>query len=210
MILSSFELNYQTLKLYKIEPQHDKIRKMICAPSKDSDQPGHPPSLIRVFAVRMKKPWVLSYPLSAQQRLWQTGRTPRLIWVFAWRTCHFVGFLMTWLNFNLSLGTAKPLGWNVRPAKTRIRIYQLVLPRWSSQSLTILIISTRAFAKSSLARQGPTWSFFMCGQRRPIRLRGPLRLQCTNTHPIFITYKHHFHDIKLKFKLSSRFSNSQR
>ena len=25
-----------------------------CAPSEDSDQPGHPPSLIRVFAVRMK------------------------------------------------------------------------------------------------------------------------------------------------------------
>ena len=28
------------------------------------------PSLIRVFAVRMKKPWVLNYPLSAQWRLW--------------------------------------------------------------------------------------------------------------------------------------------
>ena len=41
-----------------------------CAPSEDSDQPGHPPSLIRVFAVRMKKPWVLSLPLSAQRRLW--------------------------------------------------------------------------------------------------------------------------------------------
>ena len=41
-----------------------------CAPSEDSDQPGHPPSLIRVFAVRLKKPWVLSYPLSAQRRLW--------------------------------------------------------------------------------------------------------------------------------------------
>ena len=36
-----------------------------CAPSEDSDQPGHPPSLIRVFAVGRKKAWVLSYPLSA-------------------------------------------------------------------------------------------------------------------------------------------------
>ena len=43
---------------------------MVCAPTEDSDQPGHPPSLIRVFAVRMKKAWVLSYPLSAQRRLW--------------------------------------------------------------------------------------------------------------------------------------------
>ena len=39
-----------------------------CAPSEDSDQPGHPPSPIRVFAVRIKKPWVFSYPLSAQRR----------------------------------------------------------------------------------------------------------------------------------------------
>ena len=36
----------------KYEPQHDKTSKMTCAPSKDSVQPGHSPSLIRVFAVR--------------------------------------------------------------------------------------------------------------------------------------------------------------
>ena len=41
-----------------------------CAPSEDSDQPGHPPSLITVFVIRMKKAWVLSYPSGAQQRLW--------------------------------------------------------------------------------------------------------------------------------------------
>ena len=50
------------------EPQHDN-QQCGSAPSEDSDQPGHPPSLIRVFAVRMKKAWVLSYPLSAQRRL---------------------------------------------------------------------------------------------------------------------------------------------
>ena len=27
-------------------PPHDKTNKMVCAPSEDSDQPGHPPSLI--------------------------------------------------------------------------------------------------------------------------------------------------------------------
>ena len=47
---------------------------MACAPSKDSDQ--HPPSLIKVFAVSMKKAWVLSYPLSAQRRLIRMGRCP--------------------------------------------------------------------------------------------------------------------------------------
>ena len=33
------------------EPPHDKTNNMACAPSQDSDQPGHPPRLIRVFAV---------------------------------------------------------------------------------------------------------------------------------------------------------------
>ena len=29
----------------------------------------------------------------------QTGRMPRLIWVFAGRTGHFVGFVMKWLSY---------------------------------------------------------------------------------------------------------------
>ena len=36
-------------KIY--EPVHDKTKEMAHAPNKDSDQPGHLPSLIRVFAV---------------------------------------------------------------------------------------------------------------------------------------------------------------
>ena len=52
------------------EPAHDKTNKVTWVPSEDSDQPGRAPSLIRVFAVCMKKKhWVFSYPLSAQQRL---------------------------------------------------------------------------------------------------------------------------------------------
>ena len=35
-----------------IEQPHDKTNKMACAPSEDSDQSGHPPSLIRDFAMR--------------------------------------------------------------------------------------------------------------------------------------------------------------
>ena len=43
-------------------------------------QPGHPPSLIRVFTVRMKKVWVLSYPLSLGIRpVWSESSLP------AWR-----------------------------------------------------------------------------------------------------------------------------
>ena len=35
----------------RYESAHDKTNKMGYVPSKDADQPGHLPSLIRVFAV---------------------------------------------------------------------------------------------------------------------------------------------------------------
>ena len=38
------------LKLF--EPAYDKANKIACASSEDSDQPGNPLSLIRLFAVR--------------------------------------------------------------------------------------------------------------------------------------------------------------
>ena len=43
---------------------HDKTNKLTCAPSRDSDQPGHPSSLMRAFVVRMKKHWAFNYLLS--------------------------------------------------------------------------------------------------------------------------------------------------
>ena len=64
-----------------------------CAPSEDSDQPGHPPNLIRVFAVRMKKAWVLSYPLSAQRRLWSDWTDAQADLSLRWAHTHFVGFV---------------------------------------------------------------------------------------------------------------------
>ena len=65
-----------------------------CAPSEDSEQPGHPPSLIRAFTVLMKKPWVLSYPLSAQRRLWSDWADARTDLSLSWVHSHFVGFVM--------------------------------------------------------------------------------------------------------------------
>ena len=76
------------------ELPHDKTNKMACAPSKHSDQPGHPPSLIRVFAVRMKKAWVLSYPLSAQQRLWSDWADAQANLSLRLAHSHTVGFVM--------------------------------------------------------------------------------------------------------------------
>ena len=60
-----------------------------CASSEDSDQSGHLPSLIRVLAVRMKKAWVLSYPLSTNAQADLSLR---------WVHSHFVGFVTSQLN----------------------------------------------------------------------------------------------------------------
>ena len=49
------------------EPPHDK--KMTCVPSEDSDQPGHPPSLIRVFAVHSMGSLGPNFATGGQRRL---------------------------------------------------------------------------------------------------------------------------------------------
>ena len=84
------------LPLMSYELPRGKTNKVACAPSEDSDQPGHPHSLIRVFAVHMKKAWILSYPLSAQQRLsdWVDAQADLSL---GWAHSHFVGFVMRWL-----------------------------------------------------------------------------------------------------------------
>ena len=74
-----------------------------CAHSNDSDQPWHPPSLIRVFAVRMKKALVLSYPLSAQQRHWSDWADAQADLSLRWAHSHFVGFVMSRLTFKLRI-----------------------------------------------------------------------------------------------------------
>ena len=87
------------------------------APSEDSDQPGHLPSLIRVFAVRMKKAWVLSYPLSAQWRHWSVWEDAQadlsLGWAhmpFCW-FCHEVAQLL-WLGLEKVVEAATMAEWS--------------------------------------------------------------------------------------------------
>ena len=70
-----------------------------CVPSKESDQPGHPPSLIRVFDVRMKKAWVFSYPISAQQSLWSYWADAQADLSLRWAHSPFVDFVMSRLKY---------------------------------------------------------------------------------------------------------------
>ena len=99
--------------LISVEPPHDKTNKMACAPSEDSDQL---PSLIRVFAVRMKKAQVLSYPLIAQRRLWSDSADAQadlsLRWAhrpFCW-FCHEAAQFMVHNLFSTSKAKRKLRG----------------------------------------------------------------------------------------------------
>ena len=76
------------------EPPHDKTNKVACVPSEDSDQSGHPPSLVRVFVVRTKKAQVLSYLLSAQRRLWSDWADAQADLSLCWAHSHFAGIVM--------------------------------------------------------------------------------------------------------------------
>ena len=71
---TEFKLNGKTRLWY--EPPHHKTNKMTCAPSKDSDQPGHPPSLIRVFAVCSMGSWGPNISSGVQWRLIRLGGCP--------------------------------------------------------------------------------------------------------------------------------------
>ena len=77
---------------WTVRPAKTQIRPVWSeSPSEHSDQTGHLPSLIRVFAVRMKKHWALNYQLSTQWRL------IRLDGCLGWSECllgahHSVGF----------------------------------------------------------------------------------------------------------------------
>ena len=53
-----------------------------------------PPSLIRVFAVRLKKPWVYSFPLSAQRRHWSVWALMSFYWF-----CHAAAHIWKQISF---------------------------------------------------------------------------------------------------------------
>ena len=98
---------------------------------------------------------------------------PRLIWVFAGRTCHFVGFVIRRLSWSSLLGKrpatrqlsrsmTKPTKWPARPAKTQISLG--ICPVWLESSLSawrsIGPLATHwAQAKTLIRLDGcPSWS----------------------------------------------------
>ena len=81
----------------KIELRHDKTNKMSMRPAKTQISLGICPDW-SVFAVRMKKAWVLSYPLSAQQRLWSDFEDAQADMSLRWAHMPLCWFVMRQLK----------------------------------------------------------------------------------------------------------------
>ena len=79
------------------EPGHDKTNKVSVHPAKTQISLGIRP-VWSVFAVRLKKARILSYPLSAQRRLWSGWADAKADLSFRWAHTYFVGVIMSWLN----------------------------------------------------------------------------------------------------------------
>ena len=134
---------------------------MACVPSEDSDQPGYAPSLIRIFAVCMKKHWIFGYPSSAQRRLIRLGRRPG--WsVFAGLTCHFTGFVMRWLILSNCYCLKPVMKHTVQWKCLHIHVYDIALIwrlYFSYTSSSILTFKTLNITTFNTLRIGLQLSF---------------------------------------------------
>ena len=97
---------------------------MVCAPSKDSDQPGQLPSLIRVFAVRSMDSWGPNVSSCGQGRLWSDWVDAQADlslhwaqWSFCW-LCHEAAHLTNTLLLLALGGIVKPYSSNVLTIKS--------------------------------------------------------------------------------------------
>ena len=70
-----------------------------CASSEDSDQPGHPPILIRVFALHSMGSQGPKVSSCGQRRLWSDWADAQADLSLRWAHSHFVGFVMRRLIF---------------------------------------------------------------------------------------------------------------
>ena len=75
---------------------------MTCAPGKDSDQPGHPPSLIRVFAVHLMGSLGPKISSCGQRRLLSNWADAQADLSLRWAQRSFCWFCHAAANFHIS------------------------------------------------------------------------------------------------------------
>ena len=99
------EWNQRHLFCLTFEPPHDKTTKWHVCPAKTQISLGICPvwseSSLCAHLVAILKD--LSFLYADSKDSDQTGRIPKLIWVFAMHTCHFVGFVMRRLRLKYTV-----------------------------------------------------------------------------------------------------------
>ena len=135
-----------------IQPPNDKTNKMACAPSEDSDQPGHPPVWSKTSLSAWRKLGSLATQW-AHSEDWSDWADAQADLSLHWAHTHFVGFVMRPLNcgtpWRVNIVSSKYQEhhqqhnepWHdktnkmsVRPAKTQISLG--IRPIWSESSLS--------------------------------------------------------------------------
>ena len=105
------------------ELPYDKTNKMACLPSKDSDQPGHPPSQPghppNLISLRCPHEESLATHWAHSEDSGQTGQMPRLIWVFVGRT--FILLVLSWGGSNILAAMGK----QCRPTSDLLRLIEI-------------------------------------------------------------------------------------
>ena len=104
MVSTDFSVTWLTNKiLWNLSPRlsfpsiwarHDKTNKVTVRPAKTQISLDIRP-VWSDFAVRKKKAWVLSYPLSAERRLWSDWADAQADLSLRWAHSHIVSFVMS-------------------------------------------------------------------------------------------------------------------
>ena len=99
--------NYLELSVVRHNKMSCDMTKPTKLPSEDSDQPGHLPSLIRVFAVRSMGSWGPMLSSCGQRKLWSDWANAQDDLSLRWADSHIVSFVMSRLKL-LSDDDKKP------------------------------------------------------------------------------------------------------
>ena len=109
-----------------------------CAPSEDSDQPGHPPSLIRVFAVCLMGSQGPKLSSCRQGRLWSDWADVQADLSHRWARTHFVGFFMSWLIFFVYIFSFKSMTFHQHWMETDSTLICLTFKIWLNSFVALV------------------------------------------------------------------------
>ena len=120
-VLLWLPINAMQTAIVKMSRLMTKRTKWHVRPVKTQISLGNMSSLIRVFAVSMKKAWFLSYPFSAQRRL-RSDWADAILLVLSWGGSNAVSSVVVIFRFGLSW----KLDWQNHPQKSEKRLSKKV------------------------------------------------------------------------------------